>query len=134
MATPATEELVRLALAAQKNAYAPYSRFHVGAAVRAADGRTFSGANVENGSYGLAICAERSAVAAASSAGARSLVELVVALPNAPPASPCGMCRQTLAEFAVDMPITLVDPQGERVETSLAALLPRAFRGDELKR
>jgi cytidine deaminase len=131
---PGTDELVRLALEARRFAYAPYSRFEVGAALRTADGRVFSGANVENASYGLAVCAERSAVVAAVNAGARELAELVVATATSPPTAPCGMCRQTLAEFARDLPIVLVNERGERTETSLAELLPRAFRGEDLGR
>jgi len=129
-----SDELVARALEARRNAYAPYSRFAVGAAVRASDGRIFAGANVENASYGLAICAERNAVAQAVSAGARELVELAVATQTSPPSAPCGMCRQTLAEFARDLPITLVNEAGERSRTTLGALLPQAFRGEDLAR
>jgi cytidine deaminase len=127
------EELVVAALAARRLAYAPYSKFLVGAAVRARDGRVFVGANVENASYGLAICAERAAVVAAVLAGARDLVGAAVATSTSPPASPCGMCRQTLAEFATDMPVVLASDE-ERVVTRLAELLPGAFRGEALRR
>ena len=129
----ATEELVALALAARQRAYAPYSNFLVGAALRTDDGRVFSGANVENASYGLSVCAERSAIATAVSAGARKLVELVVATHSAPPVAPCGICRQMIAEFAHDLPIVLVNDRGERRHTSLAALLPMAFGSDDLE-
>ena len=129
-----TDELVRLALDARERAWAPYSKFRVGAALRTADGRVFTGANVENASYGLCVCAERSAVVTAVSAGAREIVEIAIAAAVSPPAAPCGMCRQTLSEFARDLPITLVNEVGERVSTSLAELLPRAFRGDDLDR
>jgi cytidine deaminase len=132
--TDATDELVRLALEARRRAYAPYSGFAVGAALRTADGRVFTGANVENASYGLALCAERAAVATAVNAGARDIVELVVASPTTPPVTPCGMCRQTLAEFARELPILLVNERGERTATSLEALLPLAFQGDVLPR
>ena len=128
--TPAEEktaELIRLALDVRSRSHAPYSGFHVGSALRTQDGRTWTGANVENASYGLSVCAERNAVMQAVLAGARGFVELVVATPISPPAAPCGMCRQTLAEFAKDMPITLVNPQGDRVRTSLAELLPLGF-------
>ena len=127
------EELVAAALDARRLAYAPYSKFTVGAAVRARDGRVFVGANVENASYGLAICAERAAVVAAVLAGARELIGAAVATTTSPPASPCGMCRQTLIEFASDMPVVLVS-DGERIVTRLAELLPGAFRGEELRR
>lgn len=130
----ATEELVRLALEARGRAWAPYSKFHVGAALRAKDGRVFTGVNVENASYGLCVCAERTAVVSAVAAGAREFVELAVATQATPPAAPCGLCRQTLAEFALDLPITLVNDRGERATTSLAELLPRAFHGEDLER
>ena len=134
-AAPSTandEELIALALAAREKAYAPYSHFSVGAAVRARDGRTFAGANVENASYGLSTCAERSAVAAAASAGARELEAVAVATGASPPSSPCGACRQILAEFGREMRVLLVNDRGERIATTLGELLPRAFRGDEL--
>ena len=93
-------DLVALARAAQDRAYAPYSGFRVGAAVRTRSGAIFTGANVENASYGLCVCAERSAILAMVLAGHHDLVELAVATSVTPPASPCGMCRQTLLEFA----------------------------------
>jgi cytidine deaminase len=100
----------------------------VGAAVRAG-GAIFPGANVENASYGLTICAERAAVTAAVLAGHRALEALAVASDTRPPTPPCGMCLQTLAEFAgPDLPVTLVGGRGARVETTLGELLPRAFR------
>jgi len=128
------EELVRAAHLARKQAHAPYSHYQVGAAVRTADGRLFIGANVENASYGLALCAERAAVAAAVVAGARKLVACAVVTASTPPASPCGMCRQMLAEFgADDLRVILENEGAERYETTLGALLPRAFRGDALE-
>jgi cytidine deaminase len=125
-------ELARAARAARRRAYAPYSRFQVGAAVGAA-GRVFAAANVENASYGATLCAERAAVAAAVSAGARRLEAVAVASGTAPPTPPCGICLQTLAEFAgPDLPITLAGARGAVVETTLGELLPRAFSGEYL--
>jgi cytidine deaminase len=126
-------ELVEAAHAVRKNAHAPYSHYPVGAAIRTDDGRLFSGANVENASYGLSVCAERSAVVAAVSSGARRITAVAVVTASSPPAAPCGLCRQTLAEFAADdLPVTLANDRGETVRTTLGELLPRAFRGDAL--
>lgn len=120
-------DLARAARAARRRAYAPYSRFEVGAAVRAG-GAVYSGCNVENASYGLTLCAERSAVSAAVAAGARRLDAVAVASGTPEPTPPCGMCLQTLAEFAgPELPVLLVGAGGTRVETTLGALLPRAF-------
>jgi cytidine deaminase len=119
--------LLRAARAARRRAYAPYSRFTVGAAVRAR-GRVFEGANVENASYGLTLCAERNAVAAAALAGARSLEAVAVASGTSPPTPPCGACLQSLAEFAgPELPVVLAGKGGEVVETTLGELLPRGF-------
>jgi cytidine deaminase len=127
------EELLAAARAARAHAYAPYSRYAVGAAVRGANGRIYTGANVENASYGLALCAERNAIMAAVLDGATPLAACAVVTTSSPPAAPCGMCRQTLAEFAGDdLPIALTNTQGELVETTLGALLPRAFRRGDL--
>ncbi len=125
-------ELVRRAQAVMENAYAPYSRFLVGAAVEAEDGSIHIGCNVENASYGLTICAERMAVGAAIAAGKRRLVRVAVASRVEPPATPCGACRQLLAEFGLDMEIIAVGPGSERRYT-LRALLPEAFTRDALQ-
>ena len=122
------QQLIDAALAARGRAYAPYSKFLVGAAVLAEDGVITTGANVENASYGLTICAERVAVSAAVSAGARSLAAVAVVTSGG--ASPCGACRQVLAEFGSGMDVVLVDaddPTNIRT-TTLDQLLPEQFK------
>lgn len=124
-------ELVRRAREVMKNAYAPYSKFHVGAAIEADDGTIHVGCNVENASYGLTICAERMAVGAAVAAGKRSLKRVAVATAVEPPATPCGACRQLLAEFGLDLEIIAAGPSSER-RWKLRELLPEAFTRDAL--
>src|SRR6478672_12256245 len=118
-------ELVQAAIDVREKAYARYSNFLVGAAILAADGRIYSGCNVENASYGLTICAERAAVFNAVAAGQRQFELLAIA--TAGGASPCGACRQVLAEFAPELPILLVDVNRPKavVEVSLKDLLPQ---------
>jgi cytidine deaminase len=119
--------LARAARSARRRAYAPYSRFRVGAAVQAG-GNIYSGCNIENASYGLTVCAERVAVATAVAAGARRIDGIAVATGTDEPTPPCGMCLQTLAEFAgPELPVRLVGARGGTVDTTLGELLPRAF-------
>jgi cytidine deaminase len=126
------EALTGAALEAREHAYAPYSRFRVGAALLAKDGQVFTGANVENASYGLCLCAERSAVAAAVTAGVRDFDALVVVANGAEATSPCGMCRQVLHEFAPDLPIQSRGAEGGLLQTSASELLPHAFAAADL--
>jgi len=126
--------LTARALAAQHRAYAPYSKFRVGAAIQMS-GQVFDGANVENASYGLCTCAERTAVVAAVLAGARRLEAVAVCTDASPPSSPCGACRQVLLEFAPDpaaVSVVAINPQGERRAWTLAQLIPDGFSGREL--
>jgi len=121
-------DLVRAARAARKRAHAPYSRFQVGAAVLDERGRVHVGCNVENASYGLTICAERNAVAAAVAAGARKIRAVAVVTPTRPPGTPCGACRQVLAELGdARTRVLLASPTGATEGTTLGALLPRGF-------
>ena len=123
-----TQRLEEEARRAAENAHAPYSGLRVGAAIRCADGSLWAGCNVENASYGLTICAERVAAAAAVAAG-RSAFERIVIVTSAPtPVPPCGACRQVLSEFAEDMEIISVAPDGKRATWRLLELLPHAFR------
>lgn len=124
------EDLVAAAIAARENAYAPYSRFQVGAALLAENGEIITGSNVENASYGLTICAERVAVFAACSRGIRRFRAIAIA--TDPGAPPCGACRQVLREFARDLPIHLAHTNGRFRTTSLAELLPESFGPDDL--
>lgn len=121
------EKLVQAAWNARENAYSPYSNFQVGAALLAEDGRVFSGCNVENISYGLTNCAERVAIGAAVAAGARKFLAVAVVADTAVPISPCGACRQVLAEF--DVPRVLLVNRTARVEFRLEELFPRASSG-----
>jgi len=125
------DRLVEAAISVRARAWAPYSGFAVGAAVLDADGCVHVGCNVENASYGLSVCAERHAIAAAIAAGARVFGAVAVATDSSPPASPCGACRQVLAEFG-DFPIILVNLAGERRITSVGELLPSAFGAESL--
>jgi homotetrameric cytidine deaminase len=121
-------ELRASARAARAAAYAPYSHFTVGAAVETADGRRFTGANVENASYGLTVCAERTAVFAAVLAGAGPLAAVAVTGPDGVTTAPCGACRQVLAEFGgPGVPLTYARADGGWNDTTLGDLLPAAF-------
>ncbi|MEW6572497.1 MAG: cytidine deaminase [Bacillota bacterium] len=121
------EDLIDRAFAAREKAYAPYSGIRVGAAVKTGDGSVFTGANIENASYGLTICAERVAVAKAVTEGRRDIVAIAVAWEGQGFCTPCGACRQVLYEFGPQMRVLMVNEQGQYREEELAALLPHAF-------
>src|SRR4051812_4876200 len=117
------KDLIAAARLARENAYAPYSRFAVGAALRAKSGRVFCGCNVENLSFGLTICAERNAVFAAVAAGEREFEAIAVVADSKEPVTPCGACRQVLAEFGLDLAVCSVNLEGATYESSIRELL-----------
>ncbi|HVS65448.1 MAG TPA: cytidine deaminase [Thermoanaerobaculia bacterium] len=121
------EPLIEAACRARERSHSPYSGFAVGAALLASDGSIHVGCNVENRSYGLTVCAERTAVCSAVAAGNRDFEAIVVVADATPPARPCGLCLDTLAEFEPDLPILLVNLAGERVELRGRDLLTQPF-------
>ncbi len=128
-------QLFEIARDAREKAYAPYSGFKVGAAIRCSDGSVHGGCNVENVAYPEGTCAEAGAIAAMCLAGARRIVEVLVIADSPDPVTPCGGCRQKLAEFASpSTPVILADLSGERGRTTLGALLPGAFTPDHMTR
>jgi cytidine deaminase len=128
------DQLIAAAREVRERAYAPYSGYRVGAAL-SAGGRVFTGANVENASYGLCICAERVACCNAAIAGVRDIEMIAVVTSSSPPAGPCGMCLQTLREFSEHpgkLVIVMVNTDGEQSEATLAQLSPMAFHNSQL--
>ena len=121
------------AFAAMENAYAPYSRFRVGAAVKTTSGEIIAGCNVENAAYGEALCAERVAIAAAVARGMKEFEEIAIASESDEPAAPCGSCRQTMSEFAPDLKVTSYASNGKQVTWRLSELLPEAFASNHLR-
>lgn len=131
-APAARAKLLAAALAARNRAHAPYSKFRVGAALEDADGRIHTGCNVENASYGLTSCAERTAAVKAVSEGARGFRRIAVAADTSPLTPPCGACRQVLWELCGDLEIILVNLRGESESMRLKDLLPRPFHASFL--
>ena len=126
------EQLISRALAVRSWAYAPYSKYQVGASLLASSGKIYDGVNVENAAYPSTICAERTALVKAVSEGERQFETLVVATENG--GSPCGSCRQMFAEFGLDITILIVNGEGKVLqETSLKELLPMAFTPASLR-
>ena len=120
------QELLNAAISARERAYAPYSKFLVGAAVLAKSGKIYTGCNIENASYGLTVCAERNALFSAVGAGEREFIALCVVGDTEAPISPCGACRQVMAEFKVPC-IILANLKGDVKEYTLEELLPYGF-------
>lgn len=119
--------LIEAAKLAREGSYSPYSRFAVGAALLTADGTVYTGCNVENRSFGLCLCAERLAVTRAVADGARDLRAIAVVTDCSPPGMPCGMCLETLSEFAADLPVVCVNLAGEKRRHTLRQLHPTPF-------
>ena len=122
------------ARAAARNAYAPYSRFRVGAAALSGSGRIYHGCNVENAAYGMCVCAERTAILSAVAAGETKIRALAVYTPTQTPTSPCGGCRQVINEFGPDALVIGICDTSKRIEISLAELLPESFGPKDLFR
>ncbi len=127
------EALVQAARGAQTRALAPYSNFHVGAALLVASGEVITGCNVENATYGLTLCAERVALVKALSEGNRKFLALAVSAEAVLPTPPCGACRQILWEYCGDIPVVMANPREITMRTSLGVLLPEPFGPDNLK-
>jgi cytidine deaminase len=126
------QSFIAAAQAAREKAYAPYSHFAVGAAVRTADGTIFTGCNVENASYGLSNCAERTAIFKAVSEGHTHFTDIAVIADTDAPCSPCGACRQVITEFAPRARVILANLRGEQRVTTAGELLPGAFQETDL--
>jgi cytidine deaminase len=122
-----SQALREAALAARDYAHAPFSNFHVGAAVEDSSGRIYTGCNIENATYGLTLCAERVAIFKAISEGAREFRRIAIAADTDTPTPPCGACRQILWEFCGDIEVTLVNPRGAHETLRMKDLFPRAF-------
>ena len=127
MSDPNTLKLIDAAQEARKRAHAPFSKFLVGCALEAADGRIVTGCNCESASYGLTVCAERVAIFKALSEGVKRAVRVAVVADTAEPTPPCGACRQWLWEFGGDLEVILANLSGEKARHRLSALLPLAF-------
>ena len=126
---PDSDPLVEAARAARAHAHAPYSRFAVGAAIEAEDGRVFTGVNIENATYGLTVCAERVAIFKAMSEGVRRFRRVAIVAGADAPTPPCGACRQVLWEFAGDIDVVLANPTHETGRHRLSTLFPLPFDG-----
>jgi cytidine deaminase len=129
---PAEEDLIKVASLARQRAHAPYSKYRVGAAIRTRRNKVHAGANVENASYGLTVCAERTAAFAAVNAGDREFDAIAIVIDDDRLPSPCGACRQVLAEFSPNMKVVLATTGGLRKEATLTDLLPDPFLPENL--
>lgn len=132
MSETSENELLREAWDVLEQSYSPYSKMRVGAVLRSPDGRTFRGCNVENASFGLTVCAERSAISAAVSNGVREFDAIAIVSDGDRALMPCGACRQVLLEFAPELRILVESRDGHRIDIALADLLPNSFRPTDL--
>ena len=126
-------QLVSAAREVRERAYAPFSNFRVGAAVETAEGKIYSGCNIESASYGLTVCAERVAIWKAISEGEKNLTRIAVVVDTEELTPPCGVCRQIIWEFCGDVPVTLANLHGKTETVQMKELLPRAFDSKFLK-
>ena len=127
------KDLIEQSKVARKTAYVPYSKFPVGAALLTEDGKVYQGCNIENSSFGLTNCAERTAIFKAVSEGNKKFKAIAVVADTVGPCSPCGACRQVISEFcAPDMPVYLTNLNGDLQQTTVAELLPGAFTPEDL--
>ena len=129
---PTLRRLEKAARTAAKKSYSPYSKFPVGAAILTGSGKVYTGCNVENASYGLCNCAERTAIFSAVAAGERKVRAIAVFTPTPQPTMPCGACRQVINEFGPHAEIVSVCASNQRITTTLDALLPAAFGPEDL--
>jgi cytidine deaminase len=127
------KELIKEATKAREKAYAPYSNFKVGSAVLTKSGKVFTGANIENASYGASVCAERVALFKAISEGETEIVEIAVVTGAEEPTMPCGICRQVLKEFSENLKIYAANLEGKVIETTIDRLFPMAFTREDLE-
>lgn len=128
-----SEELFKAALKIRDNSHSPYSQYKVASAVKMDDGNIYTGINVENCSYGATICAERSAICTAISAGAKKIESIVIVTNNTPPGPPCGMCMQVISEFAdKDTQVHLANTDGVQKTLAFSELMPIQFSADFL--
>jgi len=127
------KELIEQSKIARQTAYVPYSKFQVGAALLSEDGKVYHGCNIENSSFGLTNCAERTAIFKAVSEGVKKFQAIAIVADTVGPCSPCGACRQVISEFCgPDMPVYLTNLNGELLQTTVAELLPGAFTPEDL--
>ena len=125
------KQLIKLASQARRKAYAPYSKFKVGAAIEASNGKIYTGCNVENASYGVAVCAERTALVKAISEGAKKFKRIAIVAATKGPCSPCGICRQALYEFSPNIEIIMSNTKGRLYTESLPSLLKHPFKSNK---